>query len=75
MAVTRCGRPPRGRACAVRTFPFLLLPFFPLLIDRGGVWVGGGCSNARWHLASPILLVLCFVRGEGKRSVARRVGV
>ena len=72
MAVTRCGRPPRGRACAVRTFPFLLLPFFPLLIDRGGVWVGGGCSNARWHLASPILRVLCFVRGEKVGRSSRR---
>ena len=75
MVVTRCGRPPRGRACAVRTFPFLLLPFFPLLIDRGGVWVGGGCSNARWHLASPILqsCVCCvlFERVKGKRSVGR----
>ena len=38
----RCVAPGGRRAGAVRTFPFLLLPFFPLLIDRGGAVAGVG---------------------------------
>lgn len=59
-----------SRATPVRTFPFLLLPFFPLLIDRGGAVAGaglGGCSRGvapvgtLWLVASPPLSELKFL--------------
>lgn len=60
---------------AVRTFPFLLLPFFPLLIDRGGAvagaGLGGGCSRGApvgtWLLSLAVCVVpaCMMMRVEG----------
>ena len=80
------GSPLWGRAGAlVRTFPFLLLPFFPLLIDRGGAVAGagvawaGGCSRglrlAPGGFSACVLCARAEKRLDGQKDACVRFGV